>query len=87
MFPALKLILLFNKRFWPKQLHGMICSGSVFPEMWFLERGPNSFGVVGFATATHAKGIQALGETMVFFLYFFFSCLLAQSSLFKNIRL
>jgi len=28
-------VLKFNKRFWPKELHGVICSDSIVPEFWF----------------------------------------------------
>jgi len=32
---AIKVVLKFSKRFWPKELHGVICSDSIIPEFWF----------------------------------------------------
>jgi len=32
---AMKVVMKFSKRFWPKELHGIICSDTVIPEFWF----------------------------------------------------
>lgn len=39
MHPAMKIIFKFTRRFWPKNLQGMImsCDNCVCPEMWFKE--------------------------------------------------
>jgi hypothetical protein len=34
MEPCLKVALKFRARFWPRDMHGMVCSDCVFPEMW-----------------------------------------------------
>ena len=62
---AVKVILIFKKRFWPKELHGMICAGCLIPEIWFIERGPEDFAAVGFATSPCAKKVQSLGQEQV----------------------
>jgi len=32
---AMKVAMKFSKQFWPKELHGIICSDTVIPEFWF----------------------------------------------------
>jgi len=34
---ALKIVLLMNKRFWPKELQGVICADSIIPEFFGLK--------------------------------------------------
>jgi len=35
MYPAVKVCLEFSTKFWPTELHGMICGNSFIPEFWF----------------------------------------------------
>jgi len=35
MYAALKVCLEFSAKFWPNELHGMICGSSFIPEFWF----------------------------------------------------
>jgi len=35
MWPAVKVCLEFSERFWPIELHGMICGNCFIPEFWF----------------------------------------------------
>jgi len=39
---AMKVVMKFSKRFWPKELHGIICSDTIIPEFWF--DGPERVG-------------------------------------------
>jgi len=41
---AMKVAMKFSKRFWPKELHGVICSDTVIPEFWF--DGPERVGAL-----------------------------------------
>jgi|ERR1712130_254569 len=59
---AIKVILVFEKRFWPKELHGMICAGCLIPEIWFIERSPTDFVAVGFTTSICADRVQKMGK-------------------------
>jgi hypothetical protein len=42
--PAMKIVMKFSHRFWPSEVHGVICSESFLPELWFEE--PNRVGVL-----------------------------------------
>jgi len=35
MYSAVKVCLEFSNRFWPRELHGMICGNCFIPEFWF----------------------------------------------------
>merc|ERR1712137_232947 len=59
--PGLKVVFKFTKRYWPKKLHGMVCSDCFFPEIWFeslLTTKPEVFYVTGFATSDNARRIS-----------------------------
>jgi len=41
---AIKVVLKMSKRFWPVELHGVICSDAIIPEFWF--DGPERVGAL-----------------------------------------
>ena len=58
MFEAMKVFLSFNKRCWPKKLHGMIMAGNslLIPETWFnYNDDKNYYYCTGFLTAKFAN--------------------------------
>lgn len=40
MAPALKMVLRFSRRFWPREMQGIICSDGLVPEFWANQRDP-----------------------------------------------
>lgn len=66
---AVKLILRFNKRFWPTNCHGVICSFSFVPEFWIHDPSDNqTFALVGFATDDFADRIVQASDPIERFL-------------------
>eukprot|EP01116_Phalansterium_solitarium_P006231 TRINITY_DN18539_c0_g1_i1.p1 TRINITY_DN18539_c0_g1~~TRINITY_DN18539_c0_g1_i1.p1 ORF type:complete len:535 (+),score=185.93 TRINITY_DN18539_c0_g1_i1:35-1639(+) len=41
---AIKVVMKFSRRFWPDEFHGVICSHSFLPELWF--DGPQRVGAL-----------------------------------------
>jgi len=48
---AMKVAMKFSKRFWPQELHGIICSDTVIPEFWF--DGPERVGALAEFSSPH----------------------------------
>lgn len=74
--PALKLLVKFSKRVWPAELHGIVCSDTFAPELWFDGTGP--WYATAFFTSDQARGVAAMTTDAAF------DALLAQiSEMFK----
>lgn len=72
--PALKMCAKFAKRFWPPELHGMVCSDSFAPELWF-DVGPSHdargavcevYYVTAFFTSDQARRVAELETDAAF---------------------
>lgn len=67
--PGLKAVLKFTKKFWPDNLHGMICSDCYFPEIWFENFTSNDnqtlYYVTGFATSNNARRIGSHSKEVI----------------------
>jgi len=57
MYSAMKIVLKFSRRFWPSNLHGVICADSFIPEFWFDEPGR-----VGALTPASVPKLPFTGE-------------------------
>eukprot|EP01138_Halocafeteria_seosinensis_P001841 gb/GECG01001884.1/.p1 GENE.gb/GECG01001884.1/~~gb/GECG01001884.1/.p1 ORF type:complete len:521 (+),score=61.19 gb/GECG01001884.1/:1-1563(+) len=52
---AVKIHLVFNKRCWPKDCHGAVCSGCFVPELW-ITNNCKGIGGIGFLMDPLSKG-------------------------------
>ena len=34
---AIKIVMKFSRKFWPSEVHGVICADTFLPELWFEE--------------------------------------------------
>jgi len=75
---ALKIVMRFKTRFWPSDLHGMICADCLVPEFWIKNVGhledadgvplsddcttASGFTLVGFASSTFANELMNLTQ-------------------------
>eukprot|EP00854_Cymbomonas_tetramitiformis_P007280 gene7280-8669_t len=73
---ALKMFAKFHEQFWPTDVHGMICSDSFAPEIWFhtcpeedastASFGSKAFYLTAFFTSDQAQRIAALKTETAF---------------------
>jgi monoamine oxidase len=67
--PALKVLAKFSARFWPENLHGMVCTDSFAPELWFDMHkwdGHTSFYVTAFFTSDQARAVGNMSTEHAF---------------------
>ncbi|WIA08987.1 hypothetical protein OEZ85_008401 [Tetradesmus obliquus] len=64
---AAKIIIAFNKRFWPERLYDVICTHSFVPEFWMTqhavidEANKHLHAVVGFLAGPRADALAGMG--------------------------
>jgi monoamine oxidase len=63
---GLKMFLLFSRRVWPEDCHGVICAETFVPEMWFkvnhVKGKGDIYTATVFAMADRANEIAAMPE-------------------------
>lgn len=66
---AVKIIMLFNDRFWPEDMYDVLCTSSLVPEFWMLRYPPTEAGkdcpqhcIVGFLAGRRADAVSAMPE-------------------------
>jgi len=74
--PGVKVMAKFSELIWPETLHGMICSDSFAPELWFdkyeggnpnnKNEGATFYYCTAFFTSDQARRVSTLSTTEVF---------------------
>jgi monoamine oxidase len=70
--PALKILAKFTSQFWPADVHGMVCSDSFAPEIWFDTCSPiapltaPTYYCTAFYTSDQARHLASVPTTEAF---------------------